>query len=192
MYEIEFSKEAVKHVLVMRKSSPHLFKKLEKLLDELREHPYTGTGHPEQLKFLQGVWSRQLDKKNRVRYIVNETTIVVFIVSALGHYDDKWVGSQIVTNSFFFPSCCFLLLCSSCRSNTKSLLLAQIGKPNSRFEKPLSLIRGFCKTTIRLPLFEFLRGASSGLDFVTDSKCTEKQWQKEAGKERRCWYLRSR
>ena len=69
MYEIEFSKEAVKHVLVMRKSSPHLFKKLEKLLDELREHPYTGTGHPEQLKFLQGVWSRQLDKKNRIRSI---------------------------------------------------------------------------------------------------------------------------
>ena len=33
MYEIEFSKEAVKHVLVMRKSSPQLFKKLEKLLD---------------------------------------------------------------------------------------------------------------------------------------------------------------
>lgn len=85
MYEIEFSKEAVKHVLVMRKSSPQLFKKLEKLLDE----SYTGTGHPEQLKFLQGVWSRQLDKKNRIRYIVNETTIVVFIVSALGHYDDK-------------------------------------------------------------------------------------------------------
>ena len=48
MYEIEFSKEAVKHVLLMRKSSPQLFKKLEKLLDELREHPYTGTGHPEQ------------------------------------------------------------------------------------------------------------------------------------------------
>ena len=30
--------------------------------------PYTGTGHPEQLKYLQGVWSRQLDKKNRIRY----------------------------------------------------------------------------------------------------------------------------
>ena len=43
MYEIEFSKEAVKHVLLMRKSSPQLFRKLEKLLDELREHPYTGT-----------------------------------------------------------------------------------------------------------------------------------------------------
>jgi len=73
----------------MRKSSLQLYKKLEKLLDELREHPYTGTGHPEQLKYLDGVWSRQLDKKNRIRYIVNESTIVVFVVSALGHYDDK-------------------------------------------------------------------------------------------------------
>ena len=67
MYEIEFSKEAVKHVLLMRKSSPQLFKKLEKLLDELREHPYTGTGHPEQLRYLEGVWSRQLDKRDTWR-----------------------------------------------------------------------------------------------------------------------------
>ena len=87
MYEIEFSKEAVKHVLLMRKSSPQLFRKLEKLLDELREHPYTGTGHPEQLRYLEGVWSRQLDKKNRIRYMVNETTVIVFIISAWGHYD---------------------------------------------------------------------------------------------------------
>ena len=75
MYEIEFSKEAVKHVLLMRKSSPQLFRKLEKLLDELREHPYTGTGHPEQLRC--------------IRYMVNETTVIVFIISAWGHYDDK-------------------------------------------------------------------------------------------------------
>ena len=72
MYEIEFSKEAVKHVLLMRKSSPQLFKKLEKLL-----------------RYLEGVWSRQLDKKNRIRYMVNETTVIVFIISAWGHYDDK-------------------------------------------------------------------------------------------------------
>ena len=89
MYEIEFSKEAAKHVLLLRKSSPQLFKKVERLLDELKEHPYSGTGHPEQLKYLQGVWSRQLDKKNRIRYTVNETTIVVFVISVWGHYDDK-------------------------------------------------------------------------------------------------------
>ena len=63
----------------MRKSSPQLFRKLEKLLDELREHPYTGTGHPEQLRYLEG----------GIRYMVNETTVIVFIISAWGHYDDK-------------------------------------------------------------------------------------------------------
>lgn len=61
------------------------------------------------------------------------------------------LGASANRGTFFLPSCCPLLLCSSCRSNTKSLLLAQIGKPNYRFEKPLSLIRGFCKTTIRPP-----------------------------------------
>ena len=75
--------------LWLRKSAPQIYKKLEKLLSELREHPYTGTGHPEQLKYLQGVWSRQLDKKNRIRYTVNEDTVIVFVVSVYGHYADK-------------------------------------------------------------------------------------------------------
>ena len=89
MYEIEFSKEAVKHVLLMRKSSPQLFRKLEKLLDELREHPYTGTGHPEQLRYLEGVWSSQLDKKNRSSYMGKETTVIELFYATWGHYVDK-------------------------------------------------------------------------------------------------------
>ena len=36
-----------------------------------------------------GYKQRQLDKKNRIRYMVNETTVIVFIISAWGHYDDK-------------------------------------------------------------------------------------------------------
>jgi len=89
MYRIDFSKEASMQALWLRKSAPQIYKKLEKLLSELREHPYTGTGHPEQLKYLQGVWSRQLDKKNRIRYTVNEDTVIVFVVSVYGHYADK-------------------------------------------------------------------------------------------------------
>ncbi|MDD7723151.1 MAG: type II toxin-antitoxin system YoeB family toxin [bacterium] len=61
----------------------------ESLIPELREHPYTGTGHPHQLCYLNGIWSRKLDKKNRLLYTINDTTVVVFIVSAMGHYDDK-------------------------------------------------------------------------------------------------------
>lgn len=89
MYQIEFSVEAAKDLLKMKKSDPQAFKKLEQLILELREHPYTGTGKPHQLRHLEGVWSRKLDKKNRIRYMVNETSVVVFIISTLGHYDDK-------------------------------------------------------------------------------------------------------
>lgn len=89
MYQIEFSVEAAKDLLKMKKSDPQTFKKLERLILELREHPYTGTGKPHQLRHLEGVWSRKLDKKIRIRYMVNETSVVVFIISTLGHYDDK-------------------------------------------------------------------------------------------------------
>ncbi len=89
MYQVDFSKEATKQVLQLRKSAPQLYKKFEKIVGELKEHPYTGTGQPEQLRYLQGVWSRKLDKKNRIQYTVNEDIVTVYVVSALGHYDDK-------------------------------------------------------------------------------------------------------
>ena len=89
MYKIEFSEEATKELLKLMKSDVQAYKKFESLIPELREHPYTGTGHPHQLRHVNGIWSRKLDKKNRLRYMVNETTVIVFIVSAIGHYDDK-------------------------------------------------------------------------------------------------------
>ena len=89
MYEIEFSEEATKDLLKMMKSDVQSYKKFEILIHELREHPYTGTGHPHQLRYVNGIWSRKLDKKNRLRYTVNDTTVIVLIVSAMGHYDDK-------------------------------------------------------------------------------------------------------
>ena len=89
MYKIEFSEEATKELLKLMKSMYKPIKKFESLIPELREHPYTGTGHPHQLRHVNGIWSRKLDKKNRLRYMVNDTTVIVFIVSAMGHYDDK-------------------------------------------------------------------------------------------------------
>ena len=51
MYVIEFTQQAQQDVLALQKHYPQLIKKLAKLLDELREHPRTGTGQVEQLKF---------------------------------------------------------------------------------------------------------------------------------------------
>ncbi|MDR0700365.1 MAG: type II toxin-antitoxin system YoeB family toxin, partial [Tannerella sp.] len=82
-------KEALKQALQLRKSAPQTYKKLETVLLELKEHPYTGTGQPEQMKYIQGMWSRKLDKKNRLRYTVEEKIVTVHVVSVSGHYDDK-------------------------------------------------------------------------------------------------------
>lgn len=89
MYKIEFSDEARKELAKLMKSDIKAFKKFESLIPELREHPYTGTGHPHQLRYVNGVWSRKLDKKNRLQYTVDDIRVIVFVISAKGHYEDK-------------------------------------------------------------------------------------------------------
>ena len=63
-------------------------KKLEKIILELENHPTTGIGNPEPLKYqLSGFWSRRLNKKDRLIYqIFEEPDNLVVIISALGHY----------------------------------------------------------------------------------------------------------
>ncbi len=62
-------------------------KKIQKIIKELQQHPTSGSGQPEQLKYeLSGYWSRRIDKKNRLIYRIEEEKITIVIVSALGHY----------------------------------------------------------------------------------------------------------
>ena len=89
MFKVELSENATKELLKLMRSHPQAFKKFEQMMPELEQHPYTGTGHPHQLRYTDGVWSRKLDKKNRLQYRVYEDKVLVFVVSALGHYDDK-------------------------------------------------------------------------------------------------------
>ncbi len=64
--------------------------KLQKLLIELMEHPETGTGKPHPMKYgFSGCWSRRIDHKNRLIYVINNDIVTVTVLSALGHYDDK-------------------------------------------------------------------------------------------------------
>lgn len=89
MYKVAFSKEALEELLKIRKSMPQAYKKFEKIIRELEQHPYSGTGKPEPLRGLPQIWSRRIDKKNRLRYTVDEDIVTVFVISTLGHYDDK-------------------------------------------------------------------------------------------------------
>lgn len=87
MYLIEFTLQAQQDVIVLQKHSPQLIKKLAKLLDELREHPRSGTGQIEQLKYFENeTWSRRLNKEHRLVYEIHDNEVLVLVVSAYGHY----------------------------------------------------------------------------------------------------------
>lgn len=90
-YKIATSELAKKHLALWKKSGQeNAIKRIERIFRELSENPYAGIGSPEQLKFnLTGCWSRQIDKKNRIIYIVKDDDVIVFVVSAKGHYFEK-------------------------------------------------------------------------------------------------------
>lgn len=90
MYRITFTEAAIDDVARLDKSEPQAYKKLKKLLEELRLHPATGTGHPHQLSGDRaGQWSRSITKKHRLVYQIDGTEVLVLVLSAYGHYDDK-------------------------------------------------------------------------------------------------------
>lgn len=90
-YTLLFSDRARKHILQWQRSGQKkILQKIYGLIEELKEHPYTGTGKPEQLKEgLTGYWSRRIDKKNRLVYAIEDEVVSVEVVSAKGHYADS-------------------------------------------------------------------------------------------------------
>jgi toxin YoeB len=91
IYKLIITESAEADILKLRKSGDKkALKKLDTLLDELREHPKTGTGKPEQLKYqLSGKWSREITTKHRIVYEIYDETIIVEVIQAYGHYLDK-------------------------------------------------------------------------------------------------------
>jgi toxin-antitoxin system, toxin component, Txe/YoeB family len=90
IYNIDFTQQAKDDISLLKKSEPNAFKKLEKLLFEIREHPTTGTGYPEKLKYdFEGYYSRRITSKHRLIYEILDETVKVLVISAYGHYNDK-------------------------------------------------------------------------------------------------------
>jgi toxin YoeB len=90
-YIIQISKDAKSDLQAIKKSGRKLdIEKISAFLVELENDPRSGTGMPERLKHYEGeVWSRKINKKDRLIYEIFESEVVVLIVSALGHYGDK-------------------------------------------------------------------------------------------------------
>jgi toxin YoeB len=87
-YDIVITADAENDILKLSKSgNKSLMKKLNSLLNELREHPLTGTGQIEKLKYYQEpTYSRRINHEHRLVYRINNYTITVLVVSCFGHY----------------------------------------------------------------------------------------------------------
>lgn len=87
-YIIELTPDAILDIEMHKKSNDKkILIKIDKLLDELREHPMTGTGKPEKLKhYSTPTWSRRITGKHRLVYRIQEDKIIVLVLSFWGHY----------------------------------------------------------------------------------------------------------
>ena len=90
MYDIIFSPRAKVDIAKLKRDEPNAYKKVVKLVNELMDHPRTGTGKPEQLTGdRSGQWSRRITQKHRLIYEIFDTEVHVDVISAYGHYGDK-------------------------------------------------------------------------------------------------------
>ena len=85
-FHLDFTDKAEEDISANQKAGNKIvLNKLLRLLEELAEHPFTGTGKPELLRHkLSGIWSRGINKEHRLIYEVKGE--IVLILSVKGHY----------------------------------------------------------------------------------------------------------
>ena len=90
MYKVKLRPSAERDMKRLKRSEPKAFNKALDLMDELMDHPRTGTGHPEPFTGDRaGQWSRRITKKHRLVYEIRDEEVIVLVLTAYGHYDEK-------------------------------------------------------------------------------------------------------
>lgn len=91
IYSIELTLDAENDIENFKKSGDKkILLKIDKLFNELRDHPTIGTGKPERLKHYEiPTWSRRINDKHRLVYRIEEDRIIVLVLSFWGHYGNK-------------------------------------------------------------------------------------------------------
>ncbi|MBL0338223.1 MAG: Txe/YoeB family addiction module toxin [Rhodospirillaceae bacterium] len=76
---IVFTEDGDKHWEYWKKNNPQKIKKIKLLIEDIIDHPYTGIGHPEPLKYeLSGKWARRITKEHRLVYEVTSDGLVIY------------------------------------------------------------------------------------------------------------------
>jgi toxin YoeB len=84
--EITYSAKAQEDIQFWKRSGDlKAMSRISALLDDIEQHPFSGIGKPEALKYkLAGCWSRRITNEHRLVYRV--TTEEIEIISMRFHY----------------------------------------------------------------------------------------------------------
>lgn len=86
--KIQFEENAWEDFQYWQEQDRKTLKKLNKLINDIERNGNSGIGHPEPLKDnLSGLWSREIDKKNRLIYKIEGDCIKIY--QCKSHYGDK-------------------------------------------------------------------------------------------------------
>jgi toxin YoeB len=89
IYDVILVDNAKQELAALKKSEVQAYNKACALLDELFDHPRTGTGKPKPLRQRPGIWSRRITDKHRLVYSIEDMKALFVVLSTKGHYDDK-------------------------------------------------------------------------------------------------------
>jgi toxin YoeB len=81
----KFTVEAGKDYFFWLETDPKTARRINALINDILENPFTGIGKPEPLKHtLSGLWSRRIDRRHRLVYRVVDNEVE--IISCRYHY----------------------------------------------------------------------------------------------------------
>jgi len=91
VYDITFDRAAEEDLKAIAKSGRKLdLMKVYRFIEEVKVHPRTGAGHPKWLRHHPvETWSRKVNYGDRFVYRILEEEGEVFVIQALGHYNDR-------------------------------------------------------------------------------------------------------
>ena len=87
MNNLSFAPNAWDDYLSWQMQDKKTLRRINQLLKDIQRNYFDGIGKPEPLKHCDGCWSRRIDDKNRLVYLISDDKDIV-IISCKGHYDD--------------------------------------------------------------------------------------------------------
>ena len=86
MSRITFSEQAWEDYIYWQSQDKKTLKKINALLKDIGRQPFEGEGKPERLRGMENTWSRRINGKDRLVYVILDG--MIFVLQCRGHYDD--------------------------------------------------------------------------------------------------------